>query len=90
MSQACFVRAHAINDHVQTLVTIGLGCWSGLTDEEHESGFVWFLSALKIGYRHLDTAYGYGTEGVVGKALRASGIPREEIFVTTKLPYVIL
>lgn len=65
---------------------VGLGCWSGLTDEEHESALPWLLTALKTGYRHLDTAYGYGTEGVVGKAVRASGIPRDEIFVTTKLP----
>lgn len=64
---------------------IGLGCWSGNTVEERESALPWLLSALKIGYRHLDTAYDYGTEGVVGKAVRASGIPREEIFVTTKL-----
>ncbi|KAL5520080.1 hypothetical protein ACEPAG_1740 [Sanghuangporus baumii] len=65
---------------------IGLGCGAGLTDEEHEAARPWILSALKIGYRHLDTASIYGTEGVVGKAVRESGIPREEIFVTTKLP----
>ncbi|KAL5524550.1 hypothetical protein ACEPAF_9690 [Sanghuangporus sanghuang] len=65
---------------------IGLGCWSGLTDEEHEAAIPWVLSALKVGYRHFDTAHDYGTEGAVGKAVRASGIPREEIFVTTKLP----
>ncbi|KAJ9098853.1 hypothetical protein QFC20_005860 [Naganishia adeliensis] len=41
--------------------------------------------ALKVGYRHIDTAYGYGNEQAVGKAVRDSGIPREEIFVTTKL-----
>ncbi|KAJ9091420.1 hypothetical protein QFC19_009130 [Naganishia cerealis] len=41
--------------------------------------------ALQVGYRHLDTAYGYGNEQAVGKAVRESGIPREEIFVTTKL-----
>ena len=44
------------------------------------------LSALKIGYRHLDTAHDYGTEGVVGKAVRTSGLPREDVFITTKLP----
>ncbi|THH02936.1 hypothetical protein EW145_g6673 [Phellinidium pouzarii] len=65
---------------------IGLGCWSGLTPEEHESARPWILSALKTGYRHLDTAHDYGTEGAVGKAVRDSGIPREQIFVTTKLP----
>ncbi|EJC98072.1 reductase AKOR2 [Fomitiporia mediterranea MF3/22] len=65
---------------------IGLGCWSGLTDEQHEAARPWILSALKVGYRHLDTAHDYGTEGAVGKAVRESGIPREEIHVTTKLP----
>ncbi|KAJ7663840.1 NADP-dependent oxidoreductase domain-containing protein [Mycena polygramma] len=47
----------------------------------------WFLTALKAGYRHIDTAYLYGTEVYVGAALRASGLPREEVFVTTKLPW---
>jgi 2,5-diketo-D-gluconate reductase A len=41
--------------------------------------------ALETGYRHLDTATGYDNEAEVGAAIRASGVPREEIFVTTKL-----
>lgn len=41
--------------------------------------------ALEAGYRHLDTAAGYYNEAEVGAALRASGLPREEVFVTTKL-----
>jgi 2,5-diketo-D-gluconate reductase A len=41
--------------------------------------------ALEVGYRHIDTATGYDNEEQVGAALRASGIPREELFVTTKL-----
>jgi diketogulonate reductase-like aldo/keto reductase len=40
--------------------------------------------ALRVGYRHIDTAAAYGNEGAVGQAIHASGIPREEIFVTTK------
>ena len=43
------------------------------------------LTALEAGYRHVDTASFYGNEESVGAAVRASGIPREEIFVTTKL-----
>lgn len=43
------------------------------------------LTALKTGYRHIDTAFMYDNEKPVGKAIRDSGIPREEIFVTTKL-----
>ena len=41
--------------------------------------------ALEVGYRHIDTATGYGNEAEVGAAVRASGIPRDEVFVTTKL-----
>lgn len=41
--------------------------------------------ALELGYRHIDTAAGYYNEAGVGAALRASGIPRDELFVTTKL-----
>jgi 2,5-diketo-D-gluconate reductase B len=43
------------------------------------------LAALKIGYRHLDTAQSYGTEVPVGEAVRRSGLPRSEVFVTTKV-----
>lgn len=43
------------------------------------------LEALKIGYRHIDTAHMYGNEKEVGSAIKKSGIPREEIFVTSKL-----
>ncbi|MCA5891792.1 aldo/keto reductase [Isoptericola sp. NEAU-Y5] len=41
--------------------------------------------ALEVGYRHVDTAAGYDNEEGVGAALRASGLPREQLFVTTKL-----
>lgn len=47
-------------------------------------------AALQIGYRHLDTATFYGNEREVGEGLRASGIPREEVFVTTKVRHVDL
>lgn len=43
------------------------------------------LVALETGYRHLDTAQDYGTESEVGQAVRRSGLPRPEIFVTTKI-----
>lgn len=43
------------------------------------------LQALKIGYRHIDTAAAYFNESDVGKAIRDSGIPRSEIFITSKL-----
>jgi len=41
--------------------------------------------ALEIGYRHIDTAASYGNEAEIGRAIAGSGIPREELFVTTKL-----
>ena len=42
-------------------------------------------TALEVGYRLIDTAASYGNEEAVGRAVRSSGIPREELFVTTKL-----
>ena len=42
-------------------------------------------SALKMGYRMIDTAQGYGNEAQVGEAIRQAGIPREELFITTKI-----
>ncbi|KAJ5346177.1 hypothetical protein N7452_004181 [Penicillium brevicompactum] len=59
---------------------IGLGTWR---DEEAQEAAV--LAALHAGYRHIDTARCYGTEPAVGKAIKQSGIPREELFVTSKL-----
>lgn len=66
---------------------IGLGGWAPATEEARREAKGWILSAIKSGYRHIDTALGYGTEKVVGEAIRESGVPREEIFVTTKLPW---
>lgn len=43
------------------------------------------LDALKVGYRSLDTAQSYFNEAQVGSAMRKSGVPREEIFLTTKV-----
>ncbi|HMR49922.1 MAG TPA: aldo/keto reductase [Arachnia sp.] len=60
---------------------IGLGLWK-VSDDEAEAIV---LNALEAGYRHLDDATLYGNEAGVGRAIAASGIPREEIFVTTKL-----
>jgi 2,5-diketo-D-gluconate reductase B len=47
-------------------------------------------TALKVGYRHLDTAWKYGTERGVGEGMRASGVPREEIFLCTKVSHEYL
>lgn len=61
---------------------IGLGTWQTPNGETAVSAV---SDALKVGYRHIDTAAGYKNEESVGKAIRESGIAREEIFVTSKL-----
>src|SRR5690242_14554432 len=48
------------------------------------------VAALHAGYRHIDTAWKYGTERAVGEAMRASGIPRGDIFLTTKVSHEYL
>ena len=47
-------------------------------------------TALRLGYRHIDTAWKYGTEKGVGEGMRASGIPRKDIFLTTKVSHEYL
>jgi diketogulonate reductase-like aldo/keto reductase len=47
-------------------------------------------TALKLGYRHIDTAWKYGTEQGVGEGIRRSGVPREEIFLVTKVSHEYL
>src|SRR5215212_4384354 len=60
---------------------LGLGTYGRTGDE----GMAAILNALDIGYRHLDTAQSYGTEAGVGEAVRRSGIPRSQVFITTKV-----
>jgi diketogulonate reductase-like aldo/keto reductase len=60
---------------------LGFGVWQVPDGRECEDAVRW---ALEAGYRHIDTAQAYGNEASVGRALRASGVPREEVFVTTK------
>ncbi len=60
----------------------GLGTWQITSGKEAEEAV---LNAFKAGYRLIDTAQIYGNEESVGKALNKSGVPREEVFITTKL-----
>ena len=62
---------------------VGLGTFQGESGNGCVKDAV--LMALSVGYRHIDTASAYGNEGDVGKAIKASGVRRDEIFVTTKL-----
>lgn len=61
---------------------LGLGVWQTENGRQTEDAVCW---ALEAGYRHIDTAKAYGNERSVGDGVRKSGIPREEIFITTKL-----
>jgi diketogulonate reductase-like aldo/keto reductase len=61
---------------------LGFGTWQARGRECYGAT----VAALKAGYRHIDTATMYGNEKQVGQALRDSGVPRSEVFVTTKLP----
>lgn len=61
---------------------IGFGTWQTPNGDVAVSSV---LSALEAGYRHIDTAQGYGNEESVGAAVKQSGIDRKEIFVTSKL-----
>ena len=60
---------------------LGFGTWQSPPDEAASS----VRHALLSGYRHIDTAAQYGNEPDVGRGIRESGVPREEIFLTTKL-----
>ncbi|MGH1548070.1 aldo/keto reductase [Leifsonia poae] len=62
---------------------IGFGTWQ-IPDGNETYDSV--RTALDVGYRHIDTARAYGNEASVGRAVRDSGIAREDIFITTKCP----
>jgi len=65
-----------------TIPLLGLGTWQMTGATCYDA----VRTALELGYRHLDTATMYRNEAEVGRALRDSGVPRDEVFVTTKLP----
>jgi 2,5-diketo-D-gluconate reductase A len=60
---------------------LGLGVWQVPNGAECVNAVRW---ALELGYRHIDTAQAYGNEESVGQGLRESGVPREDVFITTK------
>lgn len=61
---------------------IGFGTFRTPSGKETEQSV---LNAIKAGYRHIDCAAAYGNEKSVGNAIRKSGVPREELFITSKL-----
>jgi 2,5-diketo-D-gluconate reductase A len=81
MAEASSIPAYLLNDG-NTLPAIGFGTYPLKGPE----GVTSILGALEVGYRLLDTAVNYDNETEVGEALRRSGLPREEVQVTSKLP----
>ncbi|HUA41328.1 MAG TPA: aldo/keto reductase [Streptosporangiaceae bacterium] len=73
-------HAHVLADG-NKIPMLGLGVWQVPNGPACVNAVRW---ALELGYRHIDTAQAYENEESVGQALRASGVPRDEVFVTTK------
>jgi 2,5-diketo-D-gluconate reductase A len=80
IASASGVPTISLNNGVQ-IPQLGFGVFQIKPEETVKAT----TSALEIGYRHIDTAQMYGNEREVGIAVRESGIPREEVFVTSKL-----
>jgi 2,5-diketo-D-gluconate reductase A len=74
------MRYITLNDDVR-IPQLGFGVWQIPDAEAYES----VAAALEAGYRHVDTAAAYENESGVGRAVKGSGVPREEVFLTTKL-----
>src|ERR1700722_5665417 len=64
-----------------TMPMLGVGGWQVPAGASCVNAVRW---ALELGYRHIDTAQAYGNEESVGRALRESGVPRDDVFITTK------
>jgi diketogulonate reductase-like aldo/keto reductase len=73
-------RASILADGAQ-LPLLGLGVWQVPNGRECVDAVRW---ALELGYRHVDTAQAYGNEASVGQGLRESGVPRDQVLITTK------
>jgi diketogulonate reductase-like aldo/keto reductase len=73
-------RSRSLADGNQ-IPMLGLGVWQVPNGPDCVNAVRW---ALEAGYRHIDTAQAYGNEESVGQGLRESGVPREEVFITTK------
>jgi diketogulonate reductase-like aldo/keto reductase len=81
MQREQLVPTVTLNNGV-TIPQVGLGVWQAREGAEVERAV---RAALEAGYRLIDTAAVYGNEAGVGRAIKASGIPREQLFITTKL-----
>jgi len=81
VSEITSFRTITLNNGVK-IPRLGLGVYQIEVGEATRNAVRW---ALEAGYRHIDTAAAYGNESDVGAAIRQSGVPREEVFVTSKL-----
>lgn len=79
-SHRSFSKTFTLNTGAK-IPAVGLGTWQSKPNEVKNA----VEAALKAGYRHIDTALAYGNEAEVGEGIKASGVPREEIWITTKL-----
>ncbi len=77
-----FQKTYELSNGVK-MPKVGFGTWQ---IPNGDAAYNAVALALKNGYRHIDTAAAYGNEKSVGKAIKDSGIPRKDIFITTKLP----
>lgn len=77
MTEQSVIKLHDGN----IMPLLGLGVWQASSDQAREAA----LKALDIGYRSIDTATAYQNESAIGQALKETSIPREQIFITTKL-----
>ena len=82
MTEALNLQSRVALSDGNTMPLFGLGVWAANPGQETQDAV---SCALEVGYRHIDTASMYGNEQDVGSALNACGVPRNEIFVTTKV-----
>ena len=75
-----FNETYKINKGIE-ITKLALGTWIIPNDQTAEA----VRQAIKLGYRHIDTAQAYGNEEGVGEGVRTSGVPREQIFITSKV-----
>src|SRR6476661_6130894 len=79
MTSAAIPSVTLNDDHTMPVLGLGVG---ELSDAEAEAAVA---AAIEAGYRSIDTAAAYGNEAAVGRAIASSGVPREDLFVTTNL-----
>lgn len=83
MARSSILKLNLLLNNDFEVPAIGLGTFQGDAGNSKVRKIV--LEALNQGYRHIDCATAYGNEQEVGEAIKQSGVPRQELFITTKL-----